>query len=178
VIIIVGVAGAGKSTQSELLASSGHFHSLSVGQLLRQATLEPSLEKEIETGEMLSDDIVIPMVEAKIKEMGDDPELVLDGFPRTTHQVDTILANHQSGKIKITHVIHLVVAEETAYNRLLNRGRSDDYNQAISERFKEYKETILPIIEDFARHGVIVASIDGEQAAKTVHEQLLSVLGK
>ncbi len=175
-IIIIGVAGAGKSTQCELLTKSGEFQWLSVGQLLRKASLNPYQKQDIQDGEMLSDDVVIPMVEAEIQRMGDTPELVLDGFPRTTRQVDELLQKHRSGTIKVTHVIHLVVEQETAYNRLLNRGRSDDYEQAITERFKEYKETIVPIIEDFALHGVIVASVDGEQETEVVQAQVRALL--
>ena len=177
-IIIIGVAGAGKSTQCEMLAADGEYQWLSVGQLLRETIVDSPQKAEMEKGDMLADGVVIPMVEAKIQSMGDDPELVLDGFPRTTKQVDRLLETHKSGDIKISHVIHLVVDEETAYNRLLTRGRTDDYAKAISERFREYKETIVPIIEDFAIHGVVVASINGEQESKVVQVQLRQILGK
>lgn len=175
-IIIVGVAGAGKSSQCALLKASGRYQWLSVGQLLRDDITDPQAKQDILDGKMLSDDTVITMVDERIKQMGDSPELVLDGYPRTVRQVDWLMKAHDEGSIRINHVVHLEVAEEVAYDRLLGRGRSDDYEQAISERFSEYRETIWPIIKQFESKGVHLSEINGEQPIDTVHRNLLSLL--
>ena len=176
-IIIVGVAGAGKSSQCALLKASGHYQWLSVGQMLRDDITDPQAKQDILDGKMLSDDTVINMVADRILQMGDTPELVLDGYPRTVRQVDWLMKAHDEGRIKISHVIHLEVAEETAYDRLLGRGRSDDYEQAISARFNEYRETIWPIIKQFESKGVHLSELNGEQPIDAVHRNLLQLLG-
>lgn len=175
-IIIVGVAGAGKSSQCALLKASGRYQWLSVGQMLREDITDPVAKQDIQDGKMLSDDMVIDMVGARIASMGDDPELVLDGYPRTIRQVDWLMKAHDEGRLRISHVIHLEVAEEVAYDRLLGRGRSDDYEQAISARFAEYRETILPIIRQFESKGVVLSELDGEEPIDVVHKNLLTIL--
>lgn len=177
-ILVLGLAGSGKSTQCELLAKTGRFQWLSIGQMLRSSITDLGLKRTIDSGDVLRDDLVIPMVESEIVKRGDQPELILDGFPRTLDQVKWLLGLQSSGTIKIKCVLHLKVGQEVAYARLLKRGRTDDHDAAINERFNEYKSVILPILDYLKTNNIPVCEIDGEQQQDSVHRSILEALDK
>jgi adenylate kinase len=106
-----------------------------------------------------------------------DEEFVLDGFPRTVAQTDWLLAQVKAGLLSVTAVFQLEASREVVKKRLLERGRQDDHHEAIEERFREYEEMILPIVERLKGAGVQVYKIDGEKAVKEVHENIMHVLG-
>lgn len=175
-IIVLGIAGSGKSTQCELLADTGDYQWLPVGQLLRDNITDENLRKIIESGEVLDDDIVIPMVEKVLAEKGDEPELIIDGFPRTLRQANHLLGLRAEGLLALRKAVHLKVSEETALERLLKRGRTDDHESAIGERFQEYKDTVLPILKLLQEAGLKVYEIDGEKAPEEVHREIVASL--
>lgn len=174
-IIVLGIAGSGKSTQCELLAETGNFQWLPVGQLLRDNVTDENLKRIIESGEVLDDDLVIPMVERILEEKGDAPELIIDGFPRTLRQARWLLDRRSEGRYTLRKAVHLKVSEDTALERLLKRGRTDDHETAISERFEEYRETVLPILKLLQEAGMKVYEVNGEKAPEDVHREIVAV---
>ena len=73
-------------------------------------------------------------------------------------------------------MIHLTASEDAVLDRLMARGRQDDTKEAITARFKEYEQAILPILEDFKKHGVRVIDVDGNQPIETVHSHIVDAL--
>lgn len=175
-IIVIGVAGVGKSTQCKMLRDSGNYQWLSVGQFLRDTVVDPEKKAAMLAGDILDDTYVLPHLDKKLAELGDEPELVVDGFPRTTAQAKWLIDLHRSSKINITHLLNLTAQEEVARERLEDRGRSDDTNEAITERFHAYKMNILPIVELFSDAGLKVVNINGQQSIETVHNQIVDAL--
>lgn len=173
-IIIMGIAGSGKSVQSTLLASNLGLQHVSIGKLLRKSHSK-SFEKDLQAGKLLDDDQVNKTLKTNL-EKRDQKEVILDGFPRTLNQAKWLLSMQDEGLIRINCIIHLKVAENIARNRLLARKRPDDHALAISRRFLEYKKEILPIINQFREAGIAVYEIDGSGPISDVQMAIKKVL--
>lgn len=176
-IIVIGVAGVGKSTQCKLLEDTKKYQWLSVGQFLRDTVTDPDMKAVMLAGDILDDTFVLPHLKRKIAELGDSPELVIDGFPRTITQADWLIDLHERNNVHISHVINLFADESIAKERLSDRGRSDDSEEAIQERFHYYRENILPILSHFSSVGLKVVNIDGQRTVEEVHKDIIKELG-
>lgn len=174
-IIFMGVAGSGKSTQGKMLADRLGLPWLSTGEFLRML-IAGEKRRGMVAGKLLDDQEIIGLVQKIFNIVNVDQEFVLDGFPRTVPQADWLLNQVKHGQLRITSVVHLLTSEEAAAARLLARGRPDDHEEALHGRFREYEDTIKPILRQFRRNGIPVYEIDGEQSIETVHQKILSTL--
>lgn len=174
-IIFTGVAGAGKSLQGKHLADVMGFPWLSTGEFLRML-ISGERRKDMLAGKLLDDHEIIALVQRIFNVVDITNEFVLDGFPRTVAQADWLLNQVKHGQLKITAVVNLQSDEVTVKQRLLERGRQDDTSEAISERFKEYRESIVPILEHFKEAGVTVYDIDGNQDIGKVHADIMTAI--
>jgi adenylate kinase len=174
-IIFTGVAGAGKSFQGKKLADEKGLPWLSTGEFLRML-ISGERRKDMLAGKLLEDQEIIALVQRIFNVVDVKNEFVLDGFPRTVAQADWLLNQSKHGQLKITAVVNLQSDEATGKQRLLERGRQDDTDEAIAERFKEYAESIVPILEHFKDAGVTVHDIDGNQGMDKVHEDIMAAL--
>ncbi len=170
-IIILGVAGSGKSTQSQLLAAKDGFDWLSMGELLRSVITDERREHML-AGKVLDEYEVIEILDAELAKRGDNPEVILDGFPRGLKQADWLIAERATGRFDIRAVVHLHANKDAVKERLLARGRQDDTEDAIKERFHEYEHTIKPIIETLHASGIPIVQVNAEQAPEQVFAEL------
>jgi len=176
-IIFMGVAGSGKSVQGKNLADHLALPWLSTGEFLRML-IAGDKRRDMLAGKLLEDKEIITLVQ-KIFGMIDQKEgFILDGFPRTTEQADWLLNQVKHGQLRITGVVHLQADEDTVLKRLLGRGRQDDTEEAIRERFEEYEAQVKPILEHFKAAKVPVYDIDGDQKPDKVQADILKALGK
>lgn len=174
-IIFMGVAGTGKSTQGRIIADELGLPWLSTGEFLRML-ISGERRKDMVAGKLLDDQDTIALVRKIFGVINTDEEFVLDGFPRTLTQADWLLNQVKHGQLKVTAVIHLTATEKGVTERLLLRGRPDDTDAAIRERLREYEEQALPILNDFKKAGVPVYDINAEQAIGRVHADILKAL--
>lgn len=175
-IIIVGVAGAGKSVQSDMLSRKLGCPWVGIGNLLRNSLPEDQ-QKKLLMGEMIDDSVTFGVLEAELNRINaKENEFILDGFPRRPSQADWLIDKINQGELKMTAVIHLKANKDTAKHRLLERGRPDDNETAISERFSEYDNTIKPIIDHFRQKNYEVDELDGEQPVEVIHQQILKLI--
>ncbi len=174
-IIFMGVAGSGKSVQGKLLADQLALPWLSTGEFLRML-IAGQKRKDMVEGKLLEDQEIIALVRKIFTVVDTNQEFVLDGFPRTVAQADWLLSQVKHGQLHVTAVIHLVASEEAVTQRLLGRGRPDDHQEAISERFKEFEQSIKPILEHFKRADIPVYDINGEQPVESVHSDIVKSL--
>ena len=174
-IIFMGVAGSGKSVQGRLLADEMGLPWLSTGEFLRML-ITGERRQEMLAGKLLDDHEIISFVRKILTIIDTSQEFVLDGFPRTTAQADWLLNQVKHKQFKINVVIHLKADEEVVKARLLGRGRQDDHDLAIKERFREYSQTILPILEQFKGSGIKVIDIDGEAPSEFVHKEIVAAV--
>lgn len=121
-IILLGPPGAGKGTQSKLLAEHFHIPQISTGDMLRSAIqARTSLGKQVknimDAGQLVTDDIIIELVKERIYQNDCANGFLLDGFPRTVAQADALLKEG----ITIHSVIEIAVPEEEIIMRLSGR---------------------------------------------------------
>lgn len=174
-IVFTGVAGSGKSLQGKLLADQEGLPWLSTGEFLRML-ISGERRKDMLAGKLLDDHEIIALVQRIFNVVDVKQEFVLDGFPRTVAQADWLLNQAKHGQLDITGVVHLMADEAAVRKRLLSRGRQDDTETAIKERFQEYSQAILPILDHFRQAGIKVYDINGEQPVEKVQADIKKAL--
>lgn len=174
-IILTGVAGSGKSLQGKLLADELAVPWLSTGEFLRMLIVGQK-RKDMLSGKLLADHEIIALVQKIFTIIDVSQEFVLDGFPRTVVQADWLINQVKHSQLQMTAVVHLTASQEAVEARLLGRGRIDDTPAAIEERFREYEESIKPILADFKTAGLPVYDVDAEQSPDAVHQRIRDLL--
>jgi adenylate kinase len=175
VIVLLGVAGAGKSTQGKLLADQKGYAWLSSGEILR-VLITGTRRQEMLKGKLLSDEEMIEVFDKVFDLIDPNDEFVLDGFPRTVKQLKWIF--EQEAKQRVTRIIalNLYADEKVVHDRLLKRGRVDDNEDEIAKRFEEYRKSTLPIIAELKKHKVKVFDIDASNGPEEIHKNILKII--
>lgn len=174
-IVLTGVAGAGKSMQGKILADEHGYAWISTGEILR-VLVTGKRRHEMLSGKLLSDEEVIAILDKVLELVNTEEEFVLDGFPRTIPQVNWLLDQVHNGRFKLTAVVNLAASEDDVRERLISRGRQDDTEESIAQRFEEYRTVTLPILEYFKKEGVPVCEIDAAQTPREVHDRILDCI--
>lgn len=174
-ILLMGVAGAGKSMQGRMLADEHGYAWVSTGEILR-VLVTGKRRQEMLQGKLLNDIEVVELLDKVFELINTNDEFVLDGFPRTVPQADWLLRQVKKGRFKLTAVVNLVASQEAVTKRLVGRGRPDDTEEAIAERFAEYEAVTKPIIDHFREEGVAVHDVDGDKPPREVHDCILELL--
>ncbi len=174
-ILLMGIAGSGKGTQSNLLAQKDGFQVISTGELLRTFGSDEQHDR-MHKGEILGDEEVTELLEKALEQIEDQDNVILDGYPRRVSQAEWLLDQQKQGRFNIACVIHLVASKEAVKARLLERGRLDDHGESIDQRFKEYEQDTLPILEHLEKAGVVVKAVDAEQPVEAVHDEIVKWL--
>lgn len=173
-IILMGVAGSGKSMQGRLFADEHGYAWISTGELLR-VLVTGKRRQEMLAGKLLSDEEVIKVIDKVFELIDVSEEFVLDGFPRTIRQADWLMGQVKAGRLKLTAVVNLAASKDEVRRRLLARGRQDDTEDVIEHRFEEYERATLPILSHFKSEGLTVYDIDGDQAPEAVHNDIVQI---
>lgn len=168
----MGIAGSGKGTQGKLLATSRGYHIISTGELLRNYGSDDQHARMVE-GEILGDEEVTALLDKALSHLEDQNNTILDGYPRTVSQAKWLLENEQKKRFKINFVVHLKASREAVKQRLHDRGRADDNDEAIEARFREYEQATLPILELLRARGIEIVEIDGQKPIEEVHQQIV-----
>ena len=129
----------------------------------------------MESGGLVSDEIVLSIVKERIGSQDCNKGFILDGFPRTIKQaegLDSLLDQNQ----EIHYVLRIKVNEEDILKRLSDRGRSDDKPEIIKNRFKSYNSLTQPLIPYYEKRNILF-DIDGMQDVENVFKDIRKVLG-
>ncbi|MCQ2349446.1 MAG: adenylate kinase [Paludibacteraceae bacterium] len=165
-IVMFGAPGAGKGTQSELIEKRYNLIHLSTGDILRAeikngSELGKQVEAVISKGQLVSDELIIALLEQEISRHADANGFIFDGFPRTQVQagaLDEMLAKHGE---KVSIMLALSVEENELIKRLLNRGatsgRADDNLETIRKRITVYNEQTAPVMKYYEQKGLLRA---------------------
>ncbi len=177
-LVIIGIQGAGKSTQGNLLSRQLGIPYLSTGHILRDMAKEKTalgryIKETINAGVLVPDEKMIPIVEDYLKKPEYQKGYILDGFPRTIHQVKKFKNN-------IDKAIYLKVSDREALWRLAYRddiSREDETLKAIRKRIELFHRVTTAVIEYYQKRGTLI-EIDGTKSIKQVNKDILALLGK
>jgi adenylate kinase len=161
-LVLFGPPGSGKGTQSVNIVSTYKLEHISTGDLLRdevsrQTPLGIEAKKYMDQGMLVPDEVVIGMISGKIDEMPEARGFVFDGFPRTRAQADALDKLLEFKNTRIDLVLALDIPEPELVKRLLSRGetsgRSDDNEEIIAKRIKEYYAKTQPVAHYYNSQG-------------------------
>ncbi|MCT4587223.1 MAG: adenylate kinase [Carboxylicivirga sp.] len=185
-IALFGPPGAGKGTQSEFLIKKYNLFYISTGDILRKELAEETklgLEAKsiIAQGGLVSDEIIVQIIEKTIKNNPDANGFLFDGFPRTFVQAYILEGLMIKLNTKLDLLISIEVPEEESVKRLLLRGetsgRLDDNDEVIRNRLREYDEKTKPVLDFFKEKGNYKA-INGVQKIKKVTSEIRKAVNK
>jgi len=121
-LILLGAPGVGKGTQAQFVVEKYTIPQISTGDMLREAikTEDPlgeKVKKVMESGALVTDDIIMDLVNARIRQPDCKNGFLFDGFPRTIPQAEALLKE----SIDIDHVIEIILPEDDIVARLGGR---------------------------------------------------------
>ena len=172
-IILIGIQGAGKSTQGNLLRDKLKIPYLSTGHIFREMAKEKTslgryIKEIMNAGFLIPDEKTVEIVSEYLKKPEYKRGYILDGFPRTIEQVKKF----QNG---VDKVVYLKVSDREALWRLSYRngeGREDETLTAIRKRIELFHKLTEPALDYYKQEGLLV-EIDGEKSIEEIHKEIL-----
>ncbi len=172
-VILIGIQGAGKSTQGNLLRDKLNIPYLSTGHIFREMAKEKTplgryIKEIMNAGFLIPDDKTVEIVSEYLKKPEYKKGYVLDGFPRTLEQVKMF----ENG---VDKVVYLRVSDKEALWRLSYRegvGREDETLAAIRKRIELFHKLTEPVLDYYRQKGALV-EIDGEKSIEEIHKEIL-----
>ena len=198
IYILTGGPATGKGTRSDILAKALNIPHIATGDMLRNvAKTNEDIAQKLQKVELISDDIITKLLEDRINEEDCKPGFVLDGYPRTYSQAVLLDELLKRNNRQITKVMELVVPDELAFKRILERKRcdkcgesygidfppkvedvcdkcgghlsvrTDDTKETLTKRINTYKENAKAIL-DFYREKGLLMTVDASHNPETV----------
>lgn len=171
-IILIGIQGAGKSTQGNILSEKLGIPYLSTGHIFREMAKEKTpigryIKEVMNSGALIPDEKTLEIVSTYLHREEYSKGYIMDGFPRTTIQAEAF----ENG---IDKVVYLNVPDKEALWRLSFRdeGREDDTLIGIRKRIELFHEVTEPVIEYYRQKGQLV-EINGENSIEQITEEIL-----
>ncbi|MBS0360123.1 MAG: adenylate kinase [Proteobacteria bacterium] len=175
-LILFGPPAAGKGTQAKRLVDSRKMVQLSTGDMLRAAIASGSeLGKKVagvmERGELVTDEIVIALIEERLPEAEAAGGAIFDGFPRTLAQAQALDIMLKSRGSQIDQVVRLKVDDEALMQRIAGRfaesGRPDDNPESFKVRLDAYNTQTAPLLPYYSEQGKLT-EVDGMGSIEAV----------
>jgi len=184
-IVLFGPPGAGKGTQSEKLIEKYNLNHISTGDLFRKHLGEGTglgrlAQKYMDEGHLVPDEVVIGMVDEKIKSTTDAKGFIFDGFPRTVAQAEALDELLAKNNMEISGMIALEVPEDILKERIRGRGktsgRADDQDEEkINTRIKVYLDETLPVADFYKKQGKL-SNIHGVGEIDEIFAKIVEVI--
>ncbi|WP_043807377.1 adenylate kinase [Paenarthrobacter aurescens] len=180
-MLIIGPPGSGKGTQAERISGRLSIVAISTGDIFRAnvkdgTPLGVEAKKYMEAGDFVPDSVTNKMVRDRLAETDVEDGFLLDGYPRTTEQVDYLDQILARGDQKLDFVLQLTADDEELVARLLGRakktGRSDDNEAVIRYRLDLYHEQTEGVVAQYAERGILT-QIDGIGQIDEVTERVM-----
>jgi adenylate kinase len=133
----------------------------------------------MESGALVSDEIVLSMLEERFGRADIASGFILDGYPRNLAQARALDALLGRLHLPVERAVQLEVGEETLLQRLAGRakaeGRADDHPESVKKRLSVYQEQTAPVIDYYAERGILVR-VPGEGTVDEIHTRILAAL--
>lgn len=177
-IILIGIQGAGKSTQGNILSKKLKIPYLSTGHIFRTIAQEHSpmgryIKEVMNAGFLIPDKKTMEIVSEYLSRPEYEKGYILDGFPRTIVQA-------KGFKNGITAVVYLHVSDREALWRLSFRNsgdRQDETLLAIRKRIELFHKFTEPVLDFYRKKGILF-EIDGEKHIDDISKEILAYLSK
>jgi adenylate kinase len=185
-IALFGPPGAGKGTQSEYLVERFNLIYISTGEMLRheiknRTGIGNEVRSTVASGGLVSDEIIVQIIEKTITENPHASGFLFDGFPRTFVQAYILDGLMNKLNTSLNCLINIAIPEDLSAARLLKRaessGRSDDNEEVIRNRLREYHEKTLPVLQFYRENGQQY-DIDGTRPVEDVRNDIVRILEK
>ena len=183
-LVIFGPPGAGKGTQSNFIAKKFNLFQLSTGALLRReidnkTKLGGEILSIINSGNLVSDQIVSKLIETFIGNKEFKSKLIFDGYPRNIEQAQNLNNLLQKYDQKIDLAIELSVSLKTIKKRILERQiqekRADDKEEIAIKRYETYEKNIRPVI-DFYKQSNLLKLVKGEASISEINVEISDLI--
>jgi len=179
-MVLLGAPGSGKGTQAALLAATLQVPAISTGEMLRAAVAAGSSMGErvkgiLNAGELVDDATMADVVRERLAQDDAGRGFLLDGYPRTLAQADTLDSILSDAGEALDAVIEVEVPVGELVRRALARKREDDTVEVIETRLEVYRTSTAPLVELYRERGLL-RSVDGDQSIEAVESTILASL--
>jgi adenylate kinase len=178
VFVFLGPPGAGKTTQSKILADRYRLPVIDAATLLKQSAQKSEVSKrlkvQVEGGELLGDRGLNDLFQARVRRGDCYNGFIVDGYPANKVQAEFMVAQLKDLTFPPPVIIHLQVSDEIARKRTQSRGRADDKSGRSDQRLLEYRAEEKAVLGFFSDSQVIhVDASPGErEVAAAIEKQL------
>jgi adenylate kinase len=183
-LLIIGPPGAGKGTQAAKLAEIYGIPAISTGDIFRANIAESTelgkqVQAIVESGSYVPDSLTNELVRDRLQQPDVSTGFLLDGYPRTTEQVDELDRILGEAGARLDAVVQLVADVDEVVERLRKRalieGRADDTEEVLRHRQQVYADQTAPLIDVYADRGLVVV-VDALGAVEEVTERIVTAL--
>lgn len=179
-LLFIGPPGAGKGTQAGRVADRLGIPHVSTGDMFRDhvsrgTDLGRQVEAIMAAGDYVPDEVTVEMLRERIAQPDAANGFILDGFPRTMAQVDSL--DKLLGSDGLDRVIVFKVEEDELTERMLSRGRADDNAETIRNRFRVYMEQTQPLLDIYEDRDLTV-DVNGIGEIEEVTERIVEAISQ
>ena len=184
--ILFGPPGAGKGTQAKFLVNKFEILQISTGDILREEVksktdLGMSAKAIMDKGDLVSDDIILSIIEKRLSNPDCDNGFILDGFPRTLNQAIELEKILKKLHINIDKIIEINVKDEILLQRITSRAletnnnRADDNSNVFKNRIEIYHKDTKPVLKFYNDMDKLI-TVNGMLSIEEVSEEILQLL--
>ena len=183
-LVLLGAPGSGKGTQAARLKSHLQVPHISTGDLLRAevaagSKLGREAKEVMARGDLVSDAILLGMLEERFSRPDTANGFILDGYPRNLAQADALDRLLQRIGQPMDFAVQLEVPTDLLVERIAGRaqaeGRADDSPESVRTRLRVYEEQTAPVIEFYRAHGQLTV-VDGVGSLDEVFTRIVEAI--
>lgn len=183
-IVLIGPPGAGKGTQAKNIVERYGLIHISTGDIIRKEISEETelgllAKSVINEGRLLSDELMIDIINKELDNHIGSKGILFDGFPRTVKQAEMLDAALEERGCPLKGLLEIKVGEEELTKRILERakieGRKDDNIDSLRKRLEEYRNKTVNVNNHYQGKNILL-SVDGNKSIASVFEDIVLIL--